>query len=152
MVYRTNSEYTSIEDISNEFISLDNSKACPKNTIPQNIIKQNIDIFAQKLHMDFNFCMKSATFPNNMKLGDDTPAHKQGDRTDKANYRPVSILPSISKIYERLMYYQINNYMENKSSKYLCGFRKGLSAQHCLIVMLEKLRTSHDKKIILEYY
>ena len=43
------------------------------------------------------------------------------------------------------MYYQINNYMENRSSKNLC-FRKGFSAQHCLIVMLEKLRTSLDKK------
>ena len=79
-------------------MSLDNSKAYPKDTIPPNIIKQNIDIFAQKLHMDFNFCIKSATFPNNMKLGDVTPAHKKGDHTDKANYRPVSILPSISKI------------------------------------------------------
>ena len=109
-------------------MSLNNSKAFPKDTIPPNIIKDHIDVL-HKNSMDLN----SAISPNNMKLG---------DVTDKANNRPVNILPSISKIYERLMYYQINNYMENKSFKNF-GFRKGFSAQHCLIVMLEKLRTDY---------
>ena len=54
---------------------------------------------------------------------------------DKSNYRPVSILPVI---YERVLYTQMNYFTENILSKFQCGFRKGTSAQHCLIVMLGK--------------
>ena len=82
--------------------------------------------------------MDNATFPNNCKLADITPAHKHGNKMDKGNYRPVSILPAMSNIFERLFYYQINHFIESRLSKYQCGFRKGYSAQHCLILMIEK--------------
>ena len=58
----------------------------------------------------------------------------------------MSILPSISKIFERMMEYQILKYMNNHLSTYLCGFRKGYSTQHCLMVMLEKWRKALDKR------
>ena len=54
---------------------------------------------------------------------------KKNDRSQKLNYRHVSILPTCSKIYE----------------KFLCGFREGHSTQHCLLYMLENLRKSLDK-------
>ena len=62
---------------------------------------------------------------------------KKEERTIANNYRPVSILPPISKIFERNMYDQIYAYIDNYLSPYLCGFRKGFSTQHCLTVMLE---------------
>ena len=61
---------------------------------------------------------------------------------DKTNYRPVSNLPSISKIYERLLYSQIETFIENKLSYNQCGFRKGYSAQYCLIKMLTKWKSA----------
>ena len=64
----------------------------------------------------------------------------------ESNYRPVSIHPPISKIYERVLYTQINCFTENILSKFLCGFRKGTSAQHCQIVMLEKWKKAVDMK------
>ena len=73
-----------------------------------------------------------------MKMADITPEHKKDDKTDKSNYRPVSILPSISKVFERIIYEDISQYMRCKLSLYLCGFRKGYSTQHCLIIMLER--------------
>ena len=81
-----------------------------------------------------------------MKFADVTPAHKKSDRTDKSNYRPVSVLPGLSKIFEKLLFTQINNFMDNKLLRHLCGFRKGLSPQYCLIAMLEKWRTSLDNR------
>ena len=54
------------------------------------------------------------------------------------NYRPVSILPSLSKIFERCMYDQLKDYFDKLLSKYQCGFRKGFSTQHSLLVMREK--------------
>ena len=61
----------------------------------------------------------------------------------KTNYRPVSILLTVSKIYERCLYDQINEYFQLLFSKLQCGFRIGQSAQHCLlvlIVLIEKCR------------
>ena len=48
------------------------------------------------------------------------PTHKKGSRTDKENYRPISILPNISKIYERCLIKQLTNYFEDYFSKYQC--------------------------------
>ena len=67
-----------------------------------------------------------------------TPSHKKDDRTKKDNYRPVSFLPSVSKIIDKNMYEDINKFMNDKLSPYLCGFRKGYNSQYCLMVMLEK--------------
>ena len=60
-----------------------------------------------------------------------TPVHKKGTKTSKDNYRLVSILSNISKIYDRIMFKQISGYFETILSKFRCGFRKGFSAQRC---------------------
>ena len=67
-----------------------------------------------------------------------TPVHKKSPKTSKDNFRPVSILPNISKIYERVIFKQTSEFFEPILSKYQCDFRKGFSAQHCLLAMLEK--------------
>ena len=60
---------------------------------------------------------------------------------------PVSILSNISKFYERIMFKQMSEYFKNSFfSKYQCGFRKGFSAQHCLVSMLEKCKFGADNK------
>ena len=133
------------ENMSDEIQSLNISKACPKTSIPPKLIKDNHDIFALILHNDLNHSIDYATFPDNLKQADITPVHKKDNRNDKTNYRPVSILPAISKIYERILFYQVDKFMDKKLSKHQCGFRKGYSAQHCLLVMLEKWRASLDK-------
>ena len=68
-----------------------------------------------------------------MKMADITPAHKQDDKTDQQNYRPVSILSTISKIFERIISEDISQHMNKLLLPYLCGFRKGYSTEHCLI-------------------
>ena len=100
----------------------------------------------QKLFVDFNVAIDTGLFPNNMKLAGVSPVFKKGDRLDKANYRPVSILSSLSKIFEKLLFNQINDYMDPKLSIYQTGFRKNHSSQNCLLVMLEKLRKCLDSK------
>ena len=81
-------------------------------------------------------------FPVALKFAYITLTHKKDDTTNKENYRPVSILPSVSKIFERNMLEQISIYIDKYLSPYLCGFRIGYSTQHSLIVMLEKWRKS----------
>lgn len=63
------------------------------------------------------------------------PIFKKKDSLDKANYRPVSILSHLSKVFKRLMYRQIDYYVNDKN-----GFRKNGNTRHFLLTMLEKWR------------
>ena len=56
----------------------------------------------------------------------------------------MSILPNLSKIFEKCMFEQMSQFFENIFSKYQCGFRKGFSTQQCLLAMLEKWKRSVD--------
>ena len=74
-----------------------------------------------------------------------TSVFKKGDRNSKDNYMPVSILPNISKIFERCIFRQLYSFMFEFLSKYQCGFRKEYSTQHGLLAMLEKWKSAVDK-------
>ena len=67
-----------------------------------------------------------------------TPIFKNKCRNHKNNYKLVSILPLLSKIFEKIIKKQLSMYLENIFSKFQCGFRKGFSTQHCLLLMHEK--------------
>ena len=67
---------------------------------------------------------------------------KKVKKDTKGNYRPVSILPNLSKIFEKCMFEQMSQFFENIFSKYQYGFRQGFSIQQCLLAMLEKWKRS----------
>ena len=124
---------------------MDCSKASQDSDIPTKIIKDNIDIFVPVLLTEFNESLKLNRFPHSMKSANITPVFKKNDRTDKSNYRPVSILPNLSKVFERCIYKQLSAYFDGILSKQQCGFRKGFNAQHSLLKLLEKWRQSLDQ-------
>ena len=64
--------------------------------------------------------------------------------TLKDNYRPINILPSISKIYERCLNNQSQTYLDKTFSKNEGGFRKRFNAEHCLVSTIEQLEESVD--------
>ena len=66
------------------------------------------------------------------------------DKLDKENYKIANVLPYLSKLFERVMYTQIERFVEDKLSELLKGFRK-ISNQHCLINMLGKWKNNLDK-------
>ena len=137
--------YVSYDEIKKEIQNLNTCKACQDTDIPTKILKENQDIFADFVFQNINNSIASSVFPEILKNANITPVHKKDSKNVESNYRPVSILSNMSKIYERCLYYQISNYFEEKLSKYQCGFRMGFSAQQCLLVMIENWRKSLDK-------
>ena len=77
-------------------------------------------------------------YAESFKLVNITPAFKQGSTNLKVNYRPISILPIISKIFEKLMCKQLSNHFDNIFSKFQRGFQKRFGAQHCLLLMIDR--------------
>ena len=102
-------------------------------------------IFAEFIFQNLNYGIEFSDFPANIKNANITPVHKKDSRNIESNYRPVSILSNISKIFERCLYNQVSDFFEEKVSNYQCSFRKGFSAQHCLLVMIEKWRKGINK-------
>ena len=131
------------ECISKIINKVDTSKDTQQGDIPTKIVK-NKDIFSYFISANFNNAVNKGVFPDELKHADIKPIYKRESRNEKENYRPVSILPNLSKIFERCMYDQLEDYFDKLLSKYQYGFRKGFSTQHCLLAMIEKLRKSID--------
>ena len=90
------------------------------------------------LYTGINSAIKTSTFPSFLKLADVTPVNKKGRKDIKENFRPVSILPTLSKTFEKCISAQMSTFFDNIFSKQQRGFRKGYSTQHCLLVTLER--------------
>ena len=108
----------SYEDIENEIKLLDIKKATQDTHIPTKIIKQNADIVRDFIYQNFNNGIACSVFPVNLKNANVTPVHKKESRENEANYRPIGILPNLSKIYEKCMYKQMSDCLENVLSIY----------------------------------
>ena len=68
---------------------------------------------------------------------------------DKGNYRPVSVLPPVSKVFENLLCDELTDYIRDKFSLLLCGFRKQFSTQHALVRLTERLKRCLDKSGVI---
>ena len=107
-----------MEDQVREVITnLDSSKATPFGDISVDILKSTADIH---LSFSINLSMEKGCFPEELKLAEVSPIFKKKD-LDKENYRPVSVLPHVSKIFEKIMHHQINDYMKDKLLKQITG-------------------------------
>ena len=112
--------------------------------IPLKILKENIDIFSDFLCVSFNNSIKSKKFQKNLKLADITHLHKKGEKDIEGNNRLVSIPPNLLKVFEKCIFTQMYQFVNNIFSKYQCGFRKSFSTQQCLLAVLETWKKSVD--------
>ena len=128
-----------------EILLLKNKKAAGADNIPAKILKDAATVIVPPLTQLFNCSIDEGYFPTKLKYANVIPLFKKNSNTDKSNYRPISILPSISKVFERLMFHQITSYINNIISPHLCGFRKGYSPQHALLRLKDKFNKSLDK-------
>ena len=133
------------DKIKKESNRLNENKASQKSDIPIKMIHDNVDIFADFIAESFKGTIKTSNFSNCLKLADITPLHKKGRKDNKENYRPVSILPTLSKIFEKILFEQISVFSDKFLSDQQCEFPKGYSTQLCLLNLLEKWKNCVDK-------
>ena len=118
MRFKTNVKITAVsiffavdqKQIEKEILSLDVNKASQNSDIPIKVTKGNTDIFSNFLCDSFNNSIKLSTFPEILKHAGITPLYKKGKKDIKGNYRPVSILPNLSKIFEKCMLEQMSQF------------------------------------------
>ena len=84
--------------------NLNTTKLTTYNNIPAKILVEYCDICARPIQRLYNNSILSGTFPDTMEFSDIMPSHKKHDKCLKENYRPISILSSLSKVFEKNMY------------------------------------------------
>ena len=94
------------DDISQQIKRLDINKATQESDIPIKLVKRFDNLIVNYLQENFLNCLKKGTFPKEFKKVVVHLTHKKDCKTKKPNYRPISILPNLSKIDERLLYDQ----------------------------------------------
>ena len=89
------------------------NRAVQDTDIPVKVLKENANFFAEQITLQFNEGICSSKYIEFFKLVNITSTFKQDSRNLKDNYRPKSILPIISKIFEMLMCKQLSNHFDN---------------------------------------
>ena len=113
--------------------------------IPTKMLIETREIVSMPLAEIWNAeLIKNHTFSNRLKLGDITPVFKALQNTIKKNYRPITVLIVVSKIFERIMDKQTTEYIEHFLSKYLCGYRRNYNCQVAMVPMIEKWKMARD--------
>ena len=112
-------EEVTLEQMHSEIEGLNPKKATTFGNIPARVLKNSSDICSESVQLIFNSCIQNGAFPDLLKLADVTSLHKSEVKPSKKNYRPVSVFPTVSKVFERLMDKQIIDYMQSYLSSHL---------------------------------
>ena len=129
--------------------NLQNSKACGPNSIPTNLLKIASPVLVPILTELINRSLNQGIFPNSLKIADVCPIFKKNDPDKCENYRPISILSNIGKIFEKVMYSRISTLLDECGILYekQFGFRKNHSTNHALVSIVEEMRKNLDRGI-----
>ena len=105
------------------------------------VIKLGIDYFSPLICKLFNLCLSSGVYPNLLKEAKVVPVFKSGSRVSILNYRPISILLNLNKIFEKIIYKRLNNYVEhyNILTDRQFGFRSGYSTETALLQLINDI-------------
>ena len=127
--------------------TLPENKANGPYSFPNKILKllnPDLSITIQKL---LNLSFQTGCFPSLLKISMVTPIFKKGSSLEVSNYRPISLLSNIEKIFEKLMYSRLISFLENYKILYCqqFGFRKGFSTTHALASIIERISQYLDK-------
>ncbi len=123
------------------------STSCGVDGLSSRILKAADPSLLQPLKFILNLSLAKSSFPEDWKVGCVTPLFKEGDASNPSNYRPISILPALGKILERVTHTQLYQYftVHNILSPCQSGFRKSHSTTTCLVDFLDNIYQNIDR-------
>lgn len=138
--------YISKQNILNIVKTLKKSNSSGMDGISTNIIKASIDYILSPLTYVVNLSLSHGIFPEILKVAKVVPLHKKGDTNNVENYRPVSLLSTISKILEKVIFISITNFVSDNGILHEAqhGFRKGKSTNSAIYDFLNTLYEKMD--------
>ena len=113
------------------------------------VLKENMHLFSRHLADLFNFSLSEGEFPDALKIARVTPVHKAGSCDVIDNFRPISVLPLISKVLEKLTLARMHHFIHRHNILSPCqfGFRRGRGTTHAVIKLLSYIIPAYHHKI-----
>ena len=140
---------TCTEEVISMIINLKNSNSSGHDGITNYVLKQTIEFIATPLSHIINLSFSYGLFPSELKIAKVIPIFKSDDPKIFSNYRPISLLPSISKLFERLVYNRLMVFIEKHSilhpNQY--GFRKNYSTYMAAVNLSDLIASGLDNKL-----
>ena len=113
-------------------------------------LKDGANVLAAPITQLCNLSMSTSSFPNECKTAKLKPLYKKGCKTDPLNYRPISLLPLISKVIEKVVHEKTNKFLDDNNIlfKFQSGFRNNHSTSSCLSYLNDKILKGFDSRLL----
>jgi ribonuclease HII len=136
---------TSILEVKSEISRIKTSKATGHDRISPKLLKDSMEVVAESLTNIFNKSIEKGVFPDDLKITCISPIHKGDSKLECCNYRPISIISVVAKVFEKLISRQLNGYLESNHwlSDSQAGFRKNSSTTTPLLNNTNKWYINH---------
>ena len=134
-------------DVNEVICTFDQSKASGCDDLPVRMLVDAKDFVSEPLAFIMNLSFSTGIFPDKLKMARVVPILKKGDKSIPGNYRPISILPIISKLFEKLVNNRIVNFLERNEILYnhQYGFRHGYNTKLSLINLINQITKYTDE-------
>ena len=141
ILYRADTPLAKTDDIANIIKNLDSNKSHGHDNGSIRMLNICGVSICKSLEIIFRICLSYGKFPEEWKKPNVVPAFKKGDKQCVKNYRPVSLLPICSKIFERIVYYNTYNYLidNNLISQNQSDFKRGDSCINQIISITQDI-------------
>ena len=139
-------EPVSISRVAESLANLEIRKSAGPDGLSPKLLKLSVPVIAGPLTKLFNRCIISSVWPSQWKLSNVTPVYKKEDETSKSNYRPISVLSTIPKVFEKLKCDQLYRHFSPLFSDNMSGFLCGHSCCTALLKLTEDWRLALDSK------
>jgi len=131
-------EEISQDTISHHIALLNENKSCGYDGINAKVLKCCVEELSPHLSKIFNLVITTGAYPDRLKQSTIIPIHKGGDPLECGNYRPISLLPLLDKVFEAILYNQLNKFLENQNifDPLQYGFRQRRGCNEAIAMML----------------
>ena len=126
---------------------LNPSKAPGQDNFPPRFLKDGASTIGEPLAHIINLSLRTSVVPGKMKIAKVIPLFKSGSKTSVENYRPISILPALWKVFEKIVYDQLSNYLEHNNliTTSQFGFRKRYNTERAVTLFTDEIRQAIDQ-------
>ena len=139
--------HISPDDVTKAVRTISSPATSVTDKLSLHLLKLSLPAVAIPLANIFNMSIDTACFPSSWKLGQVVPVHKKGNRVDYANYRPITLLPLLSKAMEHAIHQQLKDYLDANEIIHAAqhGFRRNKSCCSALIALSNQLSATKNK-------